>query len=93
MVSAEEVEGFEKAGWKVAGLGDVRVAGERCLADPWVRGRVVVVCKGVREEGDRVFDCCDDLVDGMGGGRCWGGGGGFGLRGLGGDCLLIGYDV
>ena len=37
--------------WKVATLGDVRVAGERCLVDLRVRGGGVVVCEGVREEG------------------------------------------
>jgi NAD(P)-dependent dehydrogenase (short-subunit alcohol dehydrogenase family) len=66
MISEAEVERFELAGWKVGTLGDVRVAGMRCLADAGVRGRCVVVCKGDGEKGDRVFDACDDLEDGMG---------------------------
>ena len=66
MISAKEVERFEAAGWKVGTLGDVRVAGMRCLGDAGARGRCVVVCKGEEVEGDRIFDCCDDLEDGMG---------------------------
>jgi 5'-hydroxyaverantin dehydrogenase len=60
MITPPECEAIEAAGWMIGSLEDVRVAGMRCLASSEVRGRVVVVCKGCIEPGDRVFDACDD---------------------------------
>ena len=81
MITDAEVQQFEEAGWRVGTLKDVEVAGMRCLADPEVKGRCVVVCKGEVEDGDRVFDCYDDFEGAFGvkeiaGRRSWFGRGG-----------------
>jgi NAD(P)-dependent dehydrogenase (short-subunit alcohol dehydrogenase family) len=66
MITDAEIQRFEEAGWSVGTLKDVEVAGMRCLADPDVRGRCVVVCKAEVEDGDRVFDCCDEFEGAFG---------------------------
>ena len=69
MVKPEEVEGLTAAGWKVGTLEDVKNGAMRCLADPEVKGRSVVICRGEVEggkAGSRNFDACDEFESGFG---------------------------
>ena len=69
MVSAKLIEGLTASGWNVATLEDVREGAMRCLADPDVKGRSVVICAGEvggGKPGSRNFDACDEFEDGFG---------------------------
>ena len=69
MISSKEIEYLTQAGWKVATLGDLKEGAMRCLANPGVNGRSVVICGGERDggkPGSRNFDACDEFENGFG---------------------------